>query len=247
MFASKKWATLIALVMIVSLILTACGPTPEPETIVERVVETVEVEVTKIVEGETVVEAIVKTVEVEKEAQVEVTRTPSMSEANRMGGWLDMIVFIEEPSDQAAITQLDAGEMDVYAYDIANPDIYQAVHGMDDLAYTYAYGSYRELTMNPARIEGDLNPFSNQKIREALHWLVDRNHIVEESYGDVGWLFLTTDLRSTQRQRPTFRSTHSVWTGPFSVSNQRFAAPGSLASEARMRVQSGRELRKAGP
>jgi peptide/nickel transport system substrate-binding protein len=187
MFANKKWATLVALVMIVSLILTACGPTPEPETIVERVVETVEVEVTKVVEGQTVVETIVQTVEVEKEVQVqvEVTPTPSTVEADRKGGWLDMVVFIEEPSDQAAITRLDAGEMDVYAYDIANPDIYQTVQSMDDLAYTYAYGSYRELTMNPAQIEGDLNPFSNQKIREAVHWLVDRNYIVEEIYGGL--------------------------------------------------------------
>jgi hypothetical protein len=109
------------------------------------------VEVTNVVEGKTVVETIVQTVEVEKEVQVEVTPTPSTSEADRKGGWLDMIVFIEEPSDQAAITRLDAGEMDVYAYDIANPDIYQTVQGMDNLAYTFAYGSYRELTMNPAQ------------------------------------------------------------------------------------------------
>jgi hypothetical protein len=36
MFAKKKWATLIALLVVCSLILTACGPTPEPETIIER-------------------------------------------------------------------------------------------------------------------------------------------------------------------------------------------------------------------
>jgi peptide/nickel transport system substrate-binding protein len=187
MFASKKWATLIALVMIVSLILTACGPTPEPEKIIERVVETVEVEVTKIVEGTPVVETVVQTVEVEKEVevQVEVTPTPSTVEADRKGGWLDMIVYLEEPSAEAAVSRLDVGDIDIYAYTIADPALFQTVQGMDNLAYTNAYGSYRELTFNPAPVEGDLNPFSSQKIREAMNWLVDRNYIVQEIYGGL--------------------------------------------------------------
>jgi peptide/nickel transport system substrate-binding protein len=185
MHANKKLAILMIVVMIAPLVLIGCGPTPEPE--VRTVVETVVVEQTKIVEQEgkveTIVETVVETVEVEKEVQVEVTPTPSL--VDRKGGWLDMIVFLEEPSDQAAITRLDAGEMDVYAYDIANPDIYQTVQGMDNLAYTFSYGSYRELTFNPAPVEGDLNPFTSQKLREAMHWLVDRNYIVEEIYGGL--------------------------------------------------------------
>jgi peptide/nickel transport system substrate-binding protein len=62
--------------------MAACGGTPE--TIVQTVVETVEVEVTKIVEGETVVETIVETVEVEVPVEVEVekvvTPTPEPQE-----------------------------------------------------------------------------------------------------------------------------------------------------------------------
>jgi peptide/nickel transport system substrate-binding protein len=189
MVTSKKWASLIALIVIVSMVLAACGPTPEPE--IQTVVETVIVEQTRIVEVEgeiqTIVETVIETVEVEveKEVQVEVEVTPVPEAVDRKGGWLDMVVYVEEPSDEKAITRLDAGEMDIYAYDIANPDIYQTVQGMDNIEYTFSYGSYRELTMNPAEVEGKLNPFSNQKIREAMHWLVDRDYIVEEIYGGL--------------------------------------------------------------
>lgn len=72
MFSSKKLAILVVLMMIAPIVLAACGPTPEPEIIVETVV----VEQTKIVEGETVVETVVETVEVEKEVVVEVTAPP---------------------------------------------------------------------------------------------------------------------------------------------------------------------------
>jgi peptide/nickel transport system substrate-binding protein len=76
MFTSKKLAILAVLVMITPIVLTACGPTPEPQVIVE----TVPVEVTKIVEvaGEekTVVETVIETVEVEVPVEVEVTAVP---------------------------------------------------------------------------------------------------------------------------------------------------------------------------
>jgi len=67
---NKKLAVLTVLVMIATVILAACGPTPEPVVIKETqvVIETVVVEK----EGETVVQ----TVEVEKEVERVVTATP---------------------------------------------------------------------------------------------------------------------------------------------------------------------------
>jgi peptide/nickel transport system substrate-binding protein len=65
--ARKRWAAIVTLFMVVAMVLTACGPTPEPITeIVTQVVE-VEKEVTRIVEGTPVVETIVETQVVEKE------------------------------------------------------------------------------------------------------------------------------------------------------------------------------------
>ncbi|MGD9316268.1 MAG: ABC transporter substrate-binding protein, partial [Anaerolineae bacterium] len=59
MFNSKKLAILVVLLMIAPIVLAACGAAPEPEVIVETVVETVVVEK----EGETIIETVV----VEKE------------------------------------------------------------------------------------------------------------------------------------------------------------------------------------
>jgi peptide/nickel transport system substrate-binding protein len=191
MRTNKKAAILMLLVMLTPIVLVACGPTPEPQVVVQTVRETVmvegqpqvvEKEVTKVVEVEKVVKETVQ-VEVEKEVPVEVTPEPEAVE--RKGGWLDMVVYLQEPSDEAAVTRLNVGELDIYAYTIADPELFQTVQGMDNLTYTNAYGSYRELTFNPATVEGDLNPFSSQKIREAMHWLVDRNYIVQEIYGGL--------------------------------------------------------------
>jgi len=67
---SKKLAILVVLVMVAPLVLSACGPTAEPEV----VIQTVPVEVTKIVEQEGEVVTIVETQIVE--VPVEVTPEP---------------------------------------------------------------------------------------------------------------------------------------------------------------------------
>ncbi len=58
---SKKWAILAVLVMIASVVLAACGPTPTPQVIIQ----TVPVEVTKVVEVKGTPQTIVETVQVE--------------------------------------------------------------------------------------------------------------------------------------------------------------------------------------
>ncbi len=71
---SKKWAILLALLVVSSLILTAC-PAPEPQVIEKVVIETVIVEVEKAVEVQKIVEVTTE-VEVVVEKIVEVTATP---------------------------------------------------------------------------------------------------------------------------------------------------------------------------
>ena len=83
---NKKLAILIVLVMLTPLIITACGPTPEPVV----VIETVPVEVTRVIkeEGEerTVVETVI--VEVAKEVtplpptEVPPTPVPELQETD---------------------------------------------------------------------------------------------------------------------------------------------------------------------
>jgi peptide/nickel transport system substrate-binding protein len=189
MFTNKKLAILVVLVMIAPIILAACGPTPEPEVIVETVV----VEQTKIVteEGETVVEIQTVEVEVEKtiteEVIVEVTAVPEPVE--RTGGWFDTVIFLEEPDSDAAVTRLEVGDIDVFAYNISEPDIAQRVFDSEILVYETSYGNYNDLTFmpstNPEFNDGRLNPFYSDKIREAMNWLVDRDYIAQEITGGL--------------------------------------------------------------
>lgn len=189
MFNSKKLAILVVLVMIAPLVLTACGGTPEPEIIYETVVETVvvegetvEKEVTKVVE-QTVVETVVE----EKEVVVEVTAVPEPED--RMGAWLDTVVMVEEPDSDAAVTRLEVGDLDVFAYNVSEPEIAQRIFDSETLVYETAYGNYNDLTFMPSTgpefNDGRLNPFYSDKIREAMNWLVDRDYIAQEITGGL--------------------------------------------------------------
>jgi peptide/nickel transport system substrate-binding protein len=183
----------VLFVMVASLILSACGPTPEPveivvtkvvqETVKETVVvggtpEVVEKEVTKIV-----------TEVQEKEVEVEVVVTPTPAPVERMGAWVDTIVFVEEPSSDAAVTRLEVGDIDVFAYNISEPDIAARVFDSEVLVYETAYGNYNDLTFMPSTeqefSDGRLNPFFSDKIREAMNWLVDRDYIAQEITGGL--------------------------------------------------------------
>jgi peptide/nickel transport system substrate-binding protein len=178
----KKNIFILALLVIAALALAACQPAAEPEVIVETVV----------VEGETKTETIVETVEVEVEGEtvietviVEVEATPEP--VTRQGAWVDTVVMVEEPSSDAAVTRLEAGDLDVYAYNIAEPDIAQRIFDSETLSYYTAYGNYNELTFNPVPEfeNGMINPFSSPKIREAMNWLVDRSYITDEIVGGM--------------------------------------------------------------
>ena len=181
----KKTILVLALLVIAAMALAACQPAaPEKEVVVETVVVEVEGEKetvveTVVVEGEK--ETIIETVVVEVEA------TPEP--VDRQGGWLDTIIIVEEPSSDAAVTRLEAGDIDVYAYNISEPDIAQRIFDSETLAYQTAYGNYNDLTFMPSTAaeftDGRLNPFFSAKIREAMNYLVDREYITQEITGGM--------------------------------------------------------------
>jgi len=187
---NKKLFLVLGVLVMLSIAVAACAPAPaEPETI--TVVETVVVEK----EGETIVETVIveKEVEVEVEKIVEVEKEVEMPV--RYGSWVDTIIMVEEPNSDAAVSRLEAGDLDVYAYNIAEPDIAERIYASDVLKYYVAYGNYNELTFNPAGPEfetGMLNPFNSAKIREAMNWLVDRTYITDEISGGMAIPRFTT-------------------------------------------------------
>ncbi len=189
---TKKWMNLLAVVVLLSMTLAACATPEQVVVTVEKVVEkTVEVpvEVTKEVE---------KVVEKEVEKIVEVEVTPEPVKIDRKGAWLDTIVFVEEPSTDAAVTRLEVGELDLFAFQVSKRDVATKVEESAVLDSYRSSGSYSELTFNPAGPElenGTLNPFAVPAVREAMNWLIDRNYVVQEIMGGLGtprWLPFNT-------------------------------------------------------
>ena len=99
----------------------------------------------------------------------------------RHGGWLDEINFSVVTSD-SAVTQLNAGAIDIYAGGLAANNL-QAIKDAK-LNYGTSNGLYYDMMYNPAVFKdtNTLNPFSDRKIREATNWLYDRNYINQEMY-----------------------------------------------------------------
>ncbi|MFO8035335.1 MAG: ABC transporter substrate-binding protein [Anaerolineales bacterium] len=168
----KKLITIFGLLIVASLALAACQP---EEVAPEKVIETVIVEK----EGETIIE----TVEVEKEVVVEPTPEP----VTRQGAWLDTVVFVEESSPDTAVTRLETGDIDVYAFSISDAPVADRIYESDQIDYYTSYGSYNEFTFNPVLEfeDGSLNPFGDPQFREAMHWLVDREYIAQEIAGGM--------------------------------------------------------------
>jgi peptide/nickel transport system substrate-binding protein len=145
--------------------------------------------------------------------------TPQAAEPHtiRHGGWLDSMVFTADTNAGRAISHLRADELDLYAYTLADPTLFQTVLEDPDLTYTESYGSYTELTLNPSGPEfndGRLNPFSNPKIREAMNRLVDRDYIVQSIFGGMGSPLYTTILPASadyERYRDTIEGIEAAY------------------------------------
>jgi peptide/nickel transport system substrate-binding protein len=187
----SKWSLIIALLVVFGMLLSACtAPATPALEVVEKVVEkevTVVVEATpQVVEKEVEKEVIVEK-EVEKEVAVEREWPP-------IGAWPDTVVVIEEPSADAAVSRMETGEIDLYAYQVSEAEVAAKVEASDKMDSYQSFGSYNEITFNPAGptfTNGKLNPFSVAKIREAMNMLLDRNYIVDEILGGMGVARLT--------------------------------------------------------
>jgi peptide/nickel transport system substrate-binding protein len=103
------------------------------------------------------------------------------------GARVDSVVFSSIDSPDVAISQLQAGQLDVFAETVSNPENFKVVKNDPNLRYYTSLGTYTELTFNPVLNfkDGRLNPFGDPQIREAINMLVDRNYIVQEIYGGL--------------------------------------------------------------
>ena len=102
---------------------------------------------------------------------------------------VDEVVFIEEPDYDKVLGRIEAGEVHLYAFGTSDPTRERRIQDSPVMDQYVSYGSSAELTFNPVGptfpSTEELNPFHVPAIREAMNWLVDRNHIVEEIYGGL--------------------------------------------------------------
>ena len=174
----KNMYYVLSFLVVISMVLAACAPQVAATT--EAPAETEAPAATDAPATE------------EPTATAEQTAEPT----TRRGGWLDEI-DVSVVAGDSAISQLQAGAIDLYSYGLAS-DIYPALKEAG-LGYSQSYGGSYSILMNPAIFTDTtrLNPFSNPKVREALNWLIDRNYINQEIYagGSLPKFFaLTTQL-----------------------------------------------------
>jgi peptide/nickel transport system substrate-binding protein len=154
----------LSLLVMASMILSACGT---PTTATEPAAET---------------EPAAQPTEAATEAP---TEEPTPVPTTRHGGWLDEIVYSVVSSD-SAVTQLEAGAIDLYAGGLASAEFPTITDA--GLSYATSNGLYYDQLYNPGVCTDTtkLNPFSNRKIREATNWLFDRTYINQEVYAGGG-------------------------------------------------------------
>ncbi|MEX2161123.1 MAG: ABC transporter substrate-binding protein [Anaerolineales bacterium] len=150
----KRFMAVLGLLVVASMILSACGPATTAATTAP---------------GAT--------------SAPEATEVPEVVIPNPegQGGYLDRIAFSVVDGD-SAVSQISAGAIDMYSYGLAStslPDILEA-----GLSYASFYGTYYDMMFNVAPFTDTtvLNPFTNRKIREAMNWLIDRDYINQEVY-----------------------------------------------------------------
>jgi peptide/nickel transport system substrate-binding protein len=108
------------------------------------------------------------------------------------GLWPDQIVFFEEVEQSKVLAMMQTGDVHLYGNSFA-ADHYQEIVD-SGLPWTFSYGSFNEILLNPAVDEngdpyfndGRFNPFAVSKVRQAMTHLIDRDLIVDELLRGLG-------------------------------------------------------------
>lgn len=106
----------------------------------------------------------------------------------RQGALVDRVVFTTQGNAGKGVGQIEAGRLDILAQGVTKPVIERQIRNAGGVEADLSYGTSADLTLNPAGPElanGELNPFAVRAIREAMNWLLDRQHIADGIYGGL--------------------------------------------------------------
>ena len=159
----KRLYSLLSLLVLASLVLAACAP------------------------AATATEPPAQTTEQPAEATAAPTEAPTAAPTEppvtRTGAWVDQVVFTKQDSAEQAVSQLNAGDIDIYAYTVAEAPVYESLKNSPNLTSAQLVGSNNSLMFNPAIFtSGKFNPFVDPQFREAMNYIIDRNYVVQEIY-----------------------------------------------------------------
>ncbi|MEN3010830.1 MAG: ABC transporter substrate-binding protein [Candidatus Bipolaricaulaceae bacterium] len=100
---------------------------------------------------------------------------------------VETLVIVEEPSAAKAVDMIRTGALDLYGAGVTDPELLRKIRA--ELACSPAYTAVWFLSLNPAGPllrDGKLNPFALPAVREALNWLIHREHLVQEVMAGAG-------------------------------------------------------------
>ncbi|MGQ0796424.1 MAG: ABC transporter substrate-binding protein [Methanobacteriota archaeon] len=121
---------------------------------------------------------------------------PNGPQPRATGPNLDEMVWSEETDPSKALTELIAGNHDIFMFDIRSAADKERAAASDQVNTFFVSGLFDELSMNPAEQNQTAghprNPFFVREVREAMQYLVDRDFIVRDIYGGFATPFATT-------------------------------------------------------
>lgn len=100
------------------------------------------------------------------------------------GTYVNEIQFIQYLDENNALEEVKNGNLDMY-YSRIPSELLETPESRKNLDVFYVTGGSYSILVNPAESE-KLNPFSNQEIRFALNYLIDRKLVVDELMGGYG-------------------------------------------------------------
>jgi len=102
------------------------------------------------------------------------------------GPYPDKLVLFYQGTEDAVVPQLESDDMGIYLYYLVKQANRQQAQESAEITTKTGYCGSQQFLINPLETTTGFNPFSLQKVREALNILIDRNYIVNEIYKGQG-------------------------------------------------------------